>query len=181
MPNQSSELLCGGNVVSLHDQTMITSGFPVIRPESMPSAKITSYKPTLITDPHPIWIISGWPTTRELKHVHAEVAARQAEHPGEGGLTKRELDVLQLIRKPHRNKHVYRALSSRRHLVNLAAAYHSHARHALKELGFKIQREHFGEFHCHGRASVWRSRSDHRQKTLYRFHDDVGNEKRFLV
>jgi hypothetical protein len=35
----------------------------------------------LITDPHvPIWIISGWPTARELKHVHTEVAARQAEH-----------------------------------------------------------------------------------------------------
>jgi hypothetical protein len=55
------------------------------------------------------------------------------------------------------------------------------AGHALTELGFKIQREHFGEFRRHGRASVWRSRSDHRQKTLYRFRDDVGNEKRFLV
>jgi len=47
--------------------------------------------------------------------------------------------------------------------------------------GFKIKREHSGEFHRHGRASVWRSRGDHRQKTLYRFHEDVGNEKRFLV
>src|SRR5260221_1357907 len=55
------------------------------------------------------------------------------------------------------------------------------AGHALTELGFKIQREHFGEFRGHGRASVWKRRSDHRQKTLYRFHDDVGNEKRFLV
>jgi hypothetical protein len=55
------------------------------------------------------------------------------------------------------------------------------AGHALTELGFKIQREHFGEFRRHRRASVWRSRGDHRQKTLYRFHDDVGNEKRFLV
>lgn len=55
------------------------------------------------------------------------------------------------------------------------------ATRALTELGFKIQREHFGEFRRHGRASVWRSRSDHGQKTLYRFHDDVGNEKRFLV
>jgi hypothetical protein len=41
-----SELLCGGNVISLHDQTMITSGLPVIPPEPMPSAEITSYKPT---------------------------------------------------------------------------------------------------------------------------------------
>jgi ketosteroid isomerase-like protein len=55
------------------------------------------------------------------------------------------------------------------------------AGHALTELGLKIQREHFGEFRRHGRASVWRSGGDHRQKTLYRFHDDVGNEKRFLV
>jgi hypothetical protein len=30
----------------LHDLTMIASGLPVIRPESMPSAEITSYKPT---------------------------------------------------------------------------------------------------------------------------------------
>src|SRR5207244_10224576 len=85
----------------------------------------------LITDPHvPIWIISGWPTARELKHVHTEVAARQAEQLGEGGLTKRELDVLQLIRNPHRNKHVYRALSVRRHLVNLASHAPSIPRHA---------------------------------------------------
>jgi len=28
----------------------------------------------------PICIISGCPTARELKHVHTEVAARQAEH-----------------------------------------------------------------------------------------------------
>jgi len=55
------------------------------------------------------------------------------------------------------------------------------AGHALTELGFKIQREHLGEFRRHGRASVWRSSGDHRKKTLYRFHDDVGNEKRFLV
>jgi hypothetical protein len=55
------------------------------------------------------------------------------------------------------------------------------ASHALTELGFKIQREHFDEFRRHGRASVWRSRSDHRQKNLYRFLDEVGNEKRFLV
>jgi hypothetical protein len=41
-----SELLCGGNVVSLHDQTMITSGLPVIPPEPMPSAEITSHEPT---------------------------------------------------------------------------------------------------------------------------------------
>jgi hypothetical protein len=43
------------------------------------------------------------------------------------------------------------------------------SRHALAELGFEIQREHFGEFRRHGRTSVWRSRGDHRQKTLYRF------------
>ena len=41
-----SGLLCGGNVVSLHDQTMITSGLPVIPPGPMPSAEITSYKLT---------------------------------------------------------------------------------------------------------------------------------------
>jgi hypothetical protein len=41
-----SELLCGGNVVSLHDQTMITSGLPVSPPGPMPSAEIISYKPT---------------------------------------------------------------------------------------------------------------------------------------
>jgi hypothetical protein len=41
-----SELLCGGNVVSLHDRTMITSGLPVIPPGPMPSVEITSYKPT---------------------------------------------------------------------------------------------------------------------------------------
>jgi hypothetical protein len=44
-------------------------------------AKNDSLQADLITDPHvPIWIISGWPTARELKHVHTEVAARQAEH-----------------------------------------------------------------------------------------------------
>ena len=76
----------------------------------------------LITDPHaPIWITSSLRTARELKHVHAEVAARLAEHLGEGGLTKGDLGVLQLIRHGHRNKHVYRALSVRRHLVNLAS------------------------------------------------------------
>jgi hypothetical protein len=31
------------------------------------------------------------------------------------------------------------------------------AGHALTELGFKIQREHFGEFLGHSRASVWRN------------------------
>jgi len=46
-----SELLCGGNVVSLHDQTMITSGLPVIPPGPMPSAEITSYKPLPGTNP----------------------------------------------------------------------------------------------------------------------------------
>lgn len=91
--------------------------------------------------------------------------------------------VLQLIRHGHRNKDVYQALSARRLVVNLVKprAIHSKARHALTELGLKIQREHFGEFRGHGRASVWRSSGNHRQKTLYRFHDDVGNEKRFLV
>jgi hypothetical protein len=39
----------------------------------------------------PIWITSGLRTARELKHVHAEVAARLAEHLGEGGLTKGDL------------------------------------------------------------------------------------------
>ena len=96
----------------------------------MPSAEITFHKPT--SDYR-----SACPNldyfrmaARELKHVHTEVAARQAEHLGEGGLTKRELDVLQLIRNPHRNKHVYRALSVRRHLVNLASHAPSIPRHA---------------------------------------------------
>src|SRR6266404_5694163 len=51
---------------------------------------ITSHKP--ITDPHVrIWITSSLRTARELKHVHGEVAARLAEHLGEGGLTKGDL------------------------------------------------------------------------------------------
>ena len=46
----------------------------------------------LIADPHvPIWITSSLRTARELKHVHAEVAARLALHLGEGGRTKGDL------------------------------------------------------------------------------------------
>jgi DNA-binding NarL/FixJ family response regulator len=40
------------------------------------------------------------------RHVPAEVAARLAEHLGEGDLTVRELDVLRLIRDGHRNKQI---------------------------------------------------------------------------
>jgi DNA-binding NarL/FixJ family response regulator len=39
-------------------------------------------------------------------HMPAEVAARLAEHLGEGDLTTRELDVLRLIRDGHRNKQI---------------------------------------------------------------------------
>jgi ferredoxin-NADP reductase len=52
---------------------------------------------------------------------------------------------------------------------------------ALTELGLKIQREHLCEFRSHRRAPVRRSCRDGRQKALKRFHDDVGNEKRFLM
>jgi DNA-binding NarL/FixJ family response regulator len=40
------------------------------------------------------------------KHVPPEVAALVAEHIGEDGLTRRELQVLQLIRDGHRNKEI---------------------------------------------------------------------------
>ena len=65
-----------------------------------------------------------------------EVAARLAEHLGEGGLMKGDLGgdlwVLQLIRHGHRNKHVYQALSGRRRLVNLASPVPSIPRHATR-------------------------------------------------
>ena len=109
------------------------------RPRSVPVNALAMLKRwvttsrLLITDPHvPIWITSSLRTAREIKHVPAEVAARLAEHLGEGGPTKRELDVLQLIRDPHRNKHVYPALSVRRHLVKLASHAPSIPRHATR-------------------------------------------------
>src|SRR5258708_4477011 len=84
---------------------------------SLPTSRL------LITDPHvPIWITSSLRTARELRHVHAEVAARLAEHLG----------VLQLIRHGHRNKHIYQALSGRRRLVNLASPVPSIPRHAMR-------------------------------------------------
>jgi len=83
------------------------------RPRSVPVNALAMLKRwvttsrLLITDPHvPIWITSSLRTARELRHVHAEVAARLAEHLGEGGLTKGDLACAQLIRHGHRNKHV---------------------------------------------------------------------------
>jgi DNA-binding NarL/FixJ family response regulator len=63
------------------------------------------------------------------KHVPAEVAARLAEHLGEGDLTNRELDVLQLIRDGHRNKQIADRLGIAETTVNF------HIKNLVDKLG----------------------------------------------
>jgi DNA-binding NarL/FixJ family response regulator len=65
------------------------------------------------------------------KHVPAEVAARLAEHLGEEDLTKRELDVLQLIRDGHRNKEIADRLGIAETTVNF------HIKNLVDKLGAK--------------------------------------------
>src|SRR5580698_8116323 len=52
------------------------------------------------------------------RHVPHEVAARLAEHLGEGDLTTRELDVLRLIRDGYRNKQIANQLAIAETTVN---------------------------------------------------------------
>jgi DNA-binding NarL/FixJ family response regulator len=63
------------------------------------------------------------------KHVPAEVAVRLAEHLGEGDLTNRELDVLQLIRDGHRNKQIADRLGIAETTVNF------HIKNLVDKLG----------------------------------------------
>ena len=63
------------------------------------------------------------------KHVPAEVAARLAEHLGDGDLTNRELDVLQLIRDGHRNKQIADRLGIAETTVNF------HIKNLVDKLG----------------------------------------------
>ena len=63
------------------------------------------------------------------RHVSPEVAARLAEHMGEGTLTPRELEVLGLIRDGHRNKEIAGRLAIAETTVN----YH------IKNLVDKLQ------------------------------------------
>jgi DNA-binding NarL/FixJ family response regulator len=71
------------------------------------------------------------------KHMPAEVAARLAEHLGEGDLTARELDVLRLIRDGHRNKQIADRLGITEatvnfHIGNLVDKLHANDRaHAV--------------------------------------------------
>jgi DNA-binding NarL/FixJ family response regulator len=52
------------------------------------------------------------------RHVPAEVAAVLAEHLGDDALTRREIDVLQLIRDGHKNKQIADRLSISENTVN---------------------------------------------------------------
>jgi len=52
------------------------------------------------------------------RHIPAEVAARLAEHLGDGALTARELDVLHLIRDGFRNKEIADRLAIAETTVN---------------------------------------------------------------
>jgi DNA-binding NarL/FixJ family response regulator len=52
------------------------------------------------------------------RHVPEQVAARLAEHLGEGDLTTRELDVLRLIRDGYRNKQIANQLAIAETTVN---------------------------------------------------------------
>ena len=53
-----------------------------------------------------------------MAETRAEVAARLAEHMGEGSLTDRELEVLELIRDGNRNKQIADLLSIAETTVN---------------------------------------------------------------
>jgi DNA-binding NarL/FixJ family response regulator len=66
---------------------------------------------------------------RGQKYVSAEVAARLAEHMGEGSLTDRELQVLQLIRDGNRNKQIADRLSIAEVTVNF------HIKNLVAKLG----------------------------------------------
>ena len=52
------------------------------------------------------------------RHVPAEVAAVLAEHLGDEELTRREIEVLQLIRDGHKNKQIADQLSISENTVN---------------------------------------------------------------
>jgi DNA-binding NarL/FixJ family response regulator len=52
------------------------------------------------------------------RHIPPQVAARLAEYMGDGDLTARELDVLQLIRDGHRNKQIADRLAISENTVN---------------------------------------------------------------
>jgi len=52
------------------------------------------------------------------RHIPPEVAARLAEHLGDGDLTAREMDVLRLIRDGYRNKQIADQLSISENTVN---------------------------------------------------------------
>jgi DNA-binding NarL/FixJ family response regulator len=52
------------------------------------------------------------------RHVQPEVAIRLAEHLGEEPLTRRELEILQLIRDGHRNKQIAEELAIAETTVN---------------------------------------------------------------
>ena len=63
------------------------------------------------------------------KHVPPEVAARLVEHMGEGDLTTRELEVLQLIRDGCRNKQIANQLAIAETTVNF------HIKNIVSKLG----------------------------------------------
>ena len=63
------------------------------------------------------------------RHVPVEVAAVLAEHLGEEALTRRELEVLQLIRDGHKNKQVANQLSISENTVNF------HIKNIVDKLG----------------------------------------------
>jgi DNA-binding NarL/FixJ family response regulator len=63
------------------------------------------------------------------KHVPPEVAARLAEHLGDGALTDRELEVLRLIRDGHRNKAIAGVLGIAETTVNF------HIKNLVDKLG----------------------------------------------
>lgn len=63
------------------------------------------------------------------RHVPPEVAARLAEHLGEGDLTSRELEVLQLIRDGNRNKQIAQQLAIAETTVNF------HIKNLVEKLG----------------------------------------------
>jgi DNA-binding NarL/FixJ family response regulator len=63
------------------------------------------------------------------RHVPPEVAARLAEHLGEDELTRRELDVLRLIRDGYRNKQIADRLSIAETTVNF------HIKNLVSKLG----------------------------------------------
>jgi DNA-binding NarL/FixJ family response regulator len=63
------------------------------------------------------------------KHVPPEVVARLVEHMGEGDLTTRELEVLQLIRDGYRNKQIANQLAIAETTVNF------HIKNIVSKLG----------------------------------------------